>query len=74
VLIVEIDRVDAESFQACVTRRAHIFRAPAHTAYLCVFRLDKTKLRGEHKSVSLPTNRATDQLFVHARGIDVRGI
>src|SRR5208283_3936723 len=75
MLIVKIDRVDAEALEAGLARGAHIVGAPADFAEGRIRRLaDDAELGRDYEFVAPPANRAADQLFIAMRPVGVRGV
>src|ERR1700722_15518734 len=73
VLIVEIDRVDAEPLQAGVAGSADVLRAAVHSARAIRLAHD-TELGGDDDFVAMRFERAAYQLFIGVRAVHVRGI
>src|SRR5258707_15796003 len=67
MLIIEIDHIDAEPFQAGVARRAHIRSASVDATYVGVGLAAKdAKFRGQKNFVAKTANRSANQNFVVA--------
>ena len=75
MLIVEIDHIDAEPFQAGLARRAHIRSASVDATHVGVGLAAKdAKFRGQKNFIAQTTNRSANQNFVVAVPVNIRGI
>ena len=75
MLVVEIDRVDAEALQACIAGGAHIGGASVYAAHVRVgLAAQDAEFCGEADFVAKAANGLTNQYLVVAVAVDVRGI
>src|ERR1051326_1637062 len=74
MLIVEIDRLDAEPREAGVARGAHILRLAADAEPAAVLAAENSELRRDDDSLSPSFQRLRDELFVPADAVHVRGV
>lgn len=74
VLIVEVDRLDAEPSQARLAGGADVIRAPAHALEGAVLAANVAELGGENHRVAAIADRTPDQLLVTAYPVHVGGV
>ena len=74
MLVVEVDRVNAEAAETCFARRADVFRPAVDAAEVGVAGAEDSELRGEEHFVAPTANGAANELFVDVRAVDVRGV
>src|SRR3954454_13182774 len=75
MLIIEIDRLDAEPAQTSFARFADIVGFAAHASTGWVVRIaDDAEFRGEHDLIATVLDRATDELLVRERSVHVGGV
>src|ERR1700733_1769437 len=75
MLIIEINVIDAQPPQTSVARFLHIIRLAIDTANIGVRRIaDNPKLRGQHNLIAFALDRASDELFILVRSIDIGGV
>jgi len=75
MLVVEVDRLNAEAAQAGFRRAAHIGRAAVHAAQRRVGRIAQdAELGCKEKAAPTPLERLADQHLVGVRSVDVRRV
>src|SRR5439155_25634065 len=74
VLVVEVDRLDAEALQAPVARGAHVLRPPVNGAHPRIVAAHDAELGGDDGLVAPAAERASDQLLVGGRAVHVGGV
>ena len=71
MLVVEVDRVDAEPLQRRVAGLAHVFRASVDAEERAIVAALVAELRGQHDRVAPVAHRAADQPLVRERAVHV---
>ena len=74
VLVVEVDRVDAESLERGFARRAHVLRRAADAGALPVGRAQHPELRRQDDAVAVLTDEGPEQRLVVADAVGVGGV
>src|SRR5881398_2239538 len=74
VLVVEVDRLEAEALQAPVARGAHVLRAPVDGAHPRVVAAHDAELGGDDDLLAPAAEGAPDQLLVGVRAVHVGGV
>jgi hypothetical protein len=71
MLVVEVDRLDAEPLEAALARRAHVLGLAVDAADGAILAADDAELGGEHYLVTPAADRAPHQLLVRVRPVHV---
>jgi hypothetical protein len=74
VLVIEVDRLDAEPLEARLAGRADIIGVAAHAEEAAVLAADVAELGGEEDLVAAAGDGAADQLLVAADAVHVGGV
>ena len=74
MLVVEIDGLDTQSLQRCVTRFADVLRLAVDAKEGSVRAAHVAELRRQHDGAPPIANRAADQALVGRRSVRVRGV
>src|SRR6266481_5838915 len=75
MLIVEVDRVDAQSLERSFTRLADVLGSTVDTALARIFRIAHVAELGcDDNAIALSLDRSADQLFVLEWSIHVSGV
>src|SRR5579864_1964374 len=75
VLIIKIDVIGAQPFQAAFARFAHVVRLAIYAAgHGIVGIADDAKFRRDHQLVTLAANGPAHEFFVLVRAVHIRGV
>src|ERR1700675_1237252 len=75
VLVVEVKVVDAETLQTCFAGLLHVVRLAVDAAGIGIAGIaDNSELCGQHDLVPLALDRASDELFVLVRPVNISGV
>src|SRR5689334_22297789 len=74
VLIIQIDRINAQALQAAITCTAHILRTAIHTSDGPSRISHSSELRGNENVVAFSFKPASDELFILVGSIHIRRV